>query len=69
MTSDFGAIPNLGFTSTEMKGLNKEVSLGEKNPKLLNGRYEKVKKLGSGSFNVVYLARDLLPKAQSRLLS
>lgn len=37
--------------------------------KLLNGRYLKVKKLGAGSYNVVYLARDLLPEAKGRLLS
>ena len=37
--------------------------------KLLNGRYLKIKKLGEGSFNVVYLAEDLLPDEKSRLLS
>jgi len=36
---------------------------------MLNGRYQKVIKLGQGSFNVVYLAKDLLPDGQSRLLS
>ena len=40
-----------------------------KKPKLLNGRYLKIKKLGQGSFNVVYLAEDLLPDGKSRLLS
>jgi hypothetical protein len=32
-----------------------------KKPKLLNGRYLKIKKLGEGAFNVVYLATDLRP--------
>ena len=45
------------------------VIVQEKQPKLLNGRYEKVKKLGEGAYNVVYLAKDLMPSGQSRLLS
>ena len=40
-----------------------------KEPKLLNGRYKKIKKLGQGSYNVVYLAEDLLPEGKNRILS
>jgi len=41
----------------------------ENEKKLLNGRYRKIKKLGAGSYNVVYLAEDLLPDGKNRLLS
>ena len=41
----------------------------EETKKLLNGRYLKIKKLGAGSFNIVYLAEDLLPDGKSRILS
>lgn len=37
--------------------------------KLLNGRYLKIKKLGQGSFNTVYLAEDLYPQSNSRILT
>lgn len=37
--------------------------------KLLNGRYLKIKKLGQGSFNTVYLAEDLYPDGKNRVLS
>lgn len=40
-----------------------------KKPKLLNGRYLKIKKLGDGSFCTVYLAEDLLPEGHNRQLS
>ena len=33
---------------------------------LLNNRYEKVRKLGEGSYGTVFLARDTMPKATSR---
>ena len=39
------------------------------NKKLLNGRYLKIKKLGQGSFNTVYLAEDLYPDGKNRVLS
>lgn len=41
----------------------------EETKKLLNGRYLKIKKLGAGSFNIVYLAEDLLPQGKNRVLS
>lgn len=37
--------------------------------KVFNGRYLKIKKLGQGSFNTVYLAQDLIPNGSSRALS
>ena len=39
-----------------------------KKHKILNGRYLKLKEIGVGSFNCVYLAEDLLPEAKQRLL-
>jgi serine/threonine protein kinase len=40
-----------------------------KESKLLNGRYRKIKKLGQGSYNVVYLAEDMLPEGKKRMLA
>ena len=46
-----------------------QVKIEKKEGKLLNGRYKKIKKLGQGSYNVVYLAEDLLPQGKARLLA
>jgi hypothetical protein len=35
-----------------------------KQHKILNGRYLKIKEIGVGSFNCVYLAEDLLTEAK-----
>lgn len=69
---------NLAFTDQQFEKLNELQAAQnlntvfvaeEKKPKLLNGRYKKIVKLGEGSFNVVYLAEDLYPQGKSRMLS
>ena len=37
--------------------------------KVYNGRYLKIKKIGEGTFNNVYLTQDLIPDGKRRVLS
>ena len=61
---------NLAFTDEEFKLVqSKNEGLLPKLPKMFNGRYQKVKKLGEGSFNWVYVAKDLYQGQKQRLLS
>ncbi len=41
-------------------------SSAQKTPPLLNNRYQKVKRLGEGTFGVVYLAIDTKPDGMKR---
>ena len=62
---------NLAFTDQEFSKVEALLPQGnpeEKSKRIFNHRYEKIKKIGEGSFNTVYIAHDLHPDGQSRLL-